>query len=212
LFGPARRKTDPLPAWARNLVWLAPLALTALAGCASRNDLYVLLPGKNGKIGALTVESEGQKRTLDSAYAAARVKNIGSVDGFTTSEADVKRDFGPALAAQPRRPVSFFLYFLTDTDEFAPESKVLVAQIFAEIARRPAPEIVIIGHTDRVGSMQYNDALSRRRAERCRDELLKIGIPKVRISVAGRGWREPEVPTAQDVPEPRNRRVEISVR
>jgi outer membrane protein OmpA-like peptidoglycan-associated protein len=212
LFGPARRKTDPLPAWARNLVWLAPLALTALAGCASRNDLYVLLPGKNGKIGALTVESEGQKRTLDSAYAAARVKNIGSVDGFTTSEADVKRDFGPALAAQPRRPVSFFLYFLTDTDEFAPESKVLVAQIFAEIARRPAPEIVIIGHTDRVGSMQYNDALSRRRAERCRDELLKIGIPKVRISVAGRGWREPEVPTAQDVPEPRNRRVEINVR
>jgi len=140
------------------------------------------------------------------------VKNIGSVDGFTTSEADVKRDFGPALAAQPRRPVSFFLYFLTDTDEFAPESKVLVAQIFAEIARRPAPEIVIIGHTDRVGSMQYNDGLSRKRAERCRDELLKIGIPKVRISVAGRGWREPEVPTAQDVPEPRNRRVEISVR
>jgi len=212
LFAPARRKTDPLPAWARHLVWLAPLALTVLAGCASRNDLYVLLPGKNGKTGALTVESEGQKRTLDSPYAAARVKKVGSVDGFTTSAAGVKQDFGPALAAQPKRPVSFFLYFLSDTDEFAPESKVLVGQIFAEIARRPAPEIVIIGHTDRVGSMQYNDALSRRRAERCRDELLKLGIPKVRISIAGRGWREPEVPTTQDVPEPRNRRVEISVR
>jgi OmpA-OmpF porin, OOP family len=212
LFARARRKTDSPPAGARNLVWLAPLALTVLAGCATRNDLYVLLPGKNGKIGALTVESEGQKRTLDSPYAAARVKSIGRVDGFTTSETDVKHDFGPALAAQPKRPVSFFLYFLTDTDEFAPESKVLVGQIFTEIARRPAPEIVIIGHTDRVGSMQYNDALSRRRAERCRDELLKLGIPKVRISVAGRGWREPEVPTAQDVPEPRNRRVEISVR
>src|SRR5207302_2111616 len=75
-----------------------------------------------------------------------------------------------------------------------------------------APEIAIIGHSDRVGTVPYNDALSLRRAERCRDELLKLGIPKVRISIAGRGWREPEIPTAQDVSEPRNRRVEISVR
>jgi outer membrane protein OmpA-like peptidoglycan-associated protein len=196
----------------RPLVWLAPVALTLLVGCATRNDLYVLLPGKDGKTGALVVDSGGKQQTLNTPYAAARVKNVGSIDGVTSSEAEVKQDFGPALEAQPKRPVSFYLYFLQDTDEFAPESKSLVNQIFAEIARRPAPEIVIIGHTDRVGSMQYNDALSLRRAERCRDELIKLGIPKVRISVAGRGFREPEVPTADQVSEPRNRRVEISVR
>jgi len=212
LFAPARRKTDSRPARARNLVWLAPLALTALVGCATRNDLYVLLPGKDGKTGALIVESEGKKQTLDTPYAAARVKNVGSVEGIKSSAAEVKQDFGPALQAQPKRPVSFYLYFLADTDEFAPESKALVNKIFAEIARRPAPEIAIIGHSDRVGTVPYNDALSLRRAERCRDELLKLGIPKVRISIAGRGWREPEIPTAQDVSEPRNRRVEISVR
>ena len=189
-----------------------PAALPLLVGCATRNDLYVLLPGKDGKTGALVVDSDGKQQTLNTPYAAARVKNVGSVDGFKSSESDVKQDFGPALAAQPKRPVSFYLYFKTDTDEFAPESKALVNQIFAEIARRPAPEIVIIGHTDRVGNAQYNDALSLRRAERCRDELIKLGIPKVRISVAGRGYREPEVPTADQVAEPRNRRVEISVR
>lgn len=212
MFALVRPRTDPRPVRALNLVWLAPLALTALVGCATRNDLYVLLPGRNGKTGILTVESEGKKQTLDKPYAAARVKNAGSVDGLTASAAQVKRDFGPALEAQPKRPVSFYLYFLADTDEFAPESKALVKQIFAEIARRPAPEIAIIGHTDRVGGQAYNDALSQRRAERCRDELIKLGIPKVRISVAGRGEREPEVPTADEVPEPRNRRVEISVR
>ena len=212
MFAPARRKTDSRPARARNLVWLAPLALTALVGCATRNDLYVLLPGKDGKTGALIVESEGKKQTLDTPYAAARVKNVGSVEGIMSSAAEVKQDFGPALAAQPKRPVSFYLYFETDTDEFVPESRALVNQIFAEIARRPAPEVVIIGHTDRVGTPQHNDALSLRRAERCRDELIKLGIPKVRISVAGRGSREPEVRTASQVSEPRNRRVEISVR
>lgn len=212
MFVPAQRKTESRLARTPHLAWLAPLALTVLAGCASRNDLYVLLPGKDGKTGALIIESDGQKQTLDKPYAAARVKNVGSVDGFKSSEAEVKQDFGPALAAQPKRPVSFYLYFETDTDEFVPESRALVNQIFAEIARRPAPEIVIIGHTDRVGSVQYNDALSRKRAERVREELLKLGIPKVRMSVAGRGEREPEVPTADQVPEPRNRRVEISVR
>jgi outer membrane protein OmpA-like peptidoglycan-associated protein len=208
----ARPKTDPRPVRTRHLARLALLALILLAGCASRNDLYVLLPGKDGKTGALVVESEGKKQTLDTPYAAARVKNVGSVDGIKSSEAEVKQDFGPALEAQPKRPVSFYLYFQRDTDEFAPESKALVNQIFAEIARRPAPEVAIIGHTDRVGSMQYNDALSLRRAERCRDELIKLGIPKVRISVAGRGAREPEVQTADQVSEPRNRRVEINVR
>jgi outer membrane protein OmpA-like peptidoglycan-associated protein len=208
----ARPKTDPRPVRTRHLARLALLALILLAGCASRNDLYVLLPGKDGKTGALVVESGGKKQTLDTPYAAARVKNVGSVDSIKSSEAEVKQDFGPALEAQPKRPVSFYLYFQRDTDEFAPESKALVNQIFAEIARRPAPEVAIIGHTDRVGSMQYNDVLSLRRAERCRDELIKLGIPKVRISVAGRGAREPEVQTADQVSEPRNRRVEINVR
>jgi len=124
----------------------------------------------------------------------------------------VRQAFGSALAAQPTRPVSFFLYFLADTDELTPDSKRVVGQIFAEIARRPAPEIVVIGHTDRVGAVAYNDALSLKRAEKVRDDLLKLAIPKVRISVAGRGEREPLVPTADEVSEPRNRRVEISVR
>ena len=188
------------------------MALLALTGCATRNDFYVLLPGRGPSPGALTVTSGDETRTLDQPYAAARVSRPGSVSGEKTSEAEVRQTFGPALAAQPARPVSFYLYFLQDTDEFAPESKQVVSQLFAEIARRPAPEIVVIGHTDRVGSVPYNDALSLRRAERVRDELVKLGIPRARISVAGRGEREPEVPTADEVAEPRNRRVEINVR
>jgi outer membrane protein OmpA-like peptidoglycan-associated protein len=172
----------------------------------------VLLPGRGGTPGALTVTSGDEQRTLDRPYAAARVTRPGGVSGATSSESEVKATFGPALAAQPKRPMSFYLYFLADTDEFTPESKQVVTQIFAEIARRPAPEIVIIGHTDRVGPVPYNDALSLRRAERVREELLKLGIPRVRISVAGRGERELEVPTANEVSEPRNRRVEINVR
>jgi len=41
---------------------------------------------------------------------------------------------------------------------------------------------------------------------------VKAGVAADRISVAGRGEREPLVPTADEVAEPRNRRVEINVR
>lgn len=97
-------------------------------------------------------------------------------------------------------------------DDLTPESERVIRQIFAEIGRRPAPEIAVIGHTDRAGSVDFNDALSLRRAQRIRDDMVKLGVPADQIQVAGRGEREPLVATEDEVAEPRNRRVEISVR
>jgi outer membrane protein OmpA-like peptidoglycan-associated protein len=73
-------------------------------------------------------------------------------------------------------------------------------------------EVAVIGHTDRVGPVEYNDTLSLRRAERVRRDFVDRGIPTGSINVAGRGEREPVVLTADEVSEPRNRRVEINVR
>jgi len=198
----------------RSLAGLAALALLLLAGCAkpARDDLYVLMPDQEGKTGALTVESGGRQAVLDQPYAAARVKEPGRVEAGVVTQQETQQAFGPALAAQPARPASFVLYFLEARDELTPESKQVVGSILGEITKRPAPEIVVIGHTDRVGAVPYNDALSLRRAERVRDELVKAGVAADRILVAGRGEREPLVPTADEVAEARNRRVEINVR
>jgi outer membrane protein OmpA-like peptidoglycan-associated protein len=192
----------------------AALALLLLVGCAGplRDDLYVLMPDEAGKTGALTVESGGQQAVLDRPYASARVTEPGRVAAGSVTEQEARQAFGAALEAQPARPTSFTLYFLEGRDELTPDSRQLLGRIVDEIARRPAPEIVVIGHTDRVGAVPYNDTLSLRRAERVRDELVKVGIAADRIRVEGRGEREPLVPTADEVAEPRNRRVEINVR
>ena len=78
---------------------------------------------------------------------------------------------------------------------------------FAEIARRPVPDVLIIGHTDTVGTDAFNDGLSRQRGEVVRKALLARGIQIENVVVVGRGKREPIVPTADNVAEPRNRRV-----
>jgi outer membrane protein OmpA-like peptidoglycan-associated protein len=202
---------------------VAVVTALLLGGCAkapsvptatppARDDLYVLLPDQTGKTGALSVTHGEQGHVLDTPHAAARIKEIGQVEKRTANPDEVQQAFGAALAAQPPRPASFTLYFLEGKDEFTPESNQLIQALLAEIARRPAPEVIVIGHTDRVGTVAYNDGLSLRRAERARAELVKAGIPLDRIQIAGRGEREPLVPTDDEVAEPRNRRVEISIR
>jgi len=191
----------------------ALIASLIVGGCAtSSQDLIVLLPDKEGKVGTVVVQGQKGKAVLNTAYAAARTTPDGGVQRGTASQSEVKDVFGSALAAQPSRPISFVLYFESGNDEFTEESKQEVKRLLVEMARRQAPDITVIGHTDLVGPDPSNDALSLQRAERVKSILAGMGIPAERILTAGRGRREPLIPTAEGVSEPRNRRVEINVR
>lgn len=176
------------------------------------DELVVVLPGPDGKVGTVVVERGGERAVLNQPFAASRIVSGGGPQAQRLGESEVQRDFSSVLAALPGRPKSFLLYFLEGQDEFTPESRVELEKMLAELRQRGAPDVVVIGHTDRVGTVQFNDRLSLQRAERVRGELVKLGIAEARVQVAGRGEREPLVPTDDEVAEPRNRRVEISVR
>jgi outer membrane protein OmpA-like peptidoglycan-associated protein len=72
--------------------------------------------------------------------------------------------------------------------------------------------VQVTGHTDREGSDDDNDRLSQRRAEDILAVLATEGIPAELMIAVGRGEREPLIQTADGVQEPRNRRVEVTVR
>ena len=149
---------------------------------------------------------------LNKAYVAASVGSSRQVRTAAVDPKQVNEEFSAALAALPRPPAQFRVHFIEGTDELNPDAKRAIDGVFAEVSARPSPEITVVGHTDFLGSHQYNDALSLQRARRVRDLLVQRGIPLKLIEVAGRGKREPLHPTADNVAEPRNRRVEISVR
>jgi OmpA-OmpF porin, OOP family len=179
----------------------------------ANQEMVVLLPDAEGKVGTIVVETDkGEQVVLNSAYATARANAVGTVTRDTAKQEEVKQTFESALAAQPPKPVSFTLYFQTGTDEFTDAAKPEVQRFLDEMKRRESAEVTVIGHTDLVGDNEANDDLSVKRAERVKSMLIDLGIPAERISVAGRGKREPAVPTVQGVDEPRNRRVEIDVR
>lgn len=193
----------------------ALVAAALAAGCASQPvtpALFAVLPAPDGHIGTIAVERDGERHVIHAKYGAERLQADGTLHPETLTEADVQARFGTTLAALPAAPATFILYFLPDSDELTSASKRELEHVIAEIRRRPLPDIVVIGHTDTVGARSYNDRLSLARAERMRELLVERGIPAGHVQARGRGERELLVPTANEVHEPRNRRVEINVR
>lgn len=185
-------------------------ALAALAACAPVTNV-VLLPETGGRASAVAVTHGDKQVVLDQPYEAARDGATG-LSTYTTNEAEVKARWSAALDAQPARAETFTLYFVEGKDVLTDESQQLVSKTLAEIAQRPVPDVLVVGHTDAVGSQAANDALAQRRADFIRNELIRLGVPAANIQVIARGKRAPLVPTADGVAEPRNRRVEIIVR
>jgi OOP family OmpA-OmpF porin len=175
-------------------------------------DLFVVIEGDDGHVGAITVTSGEREVVLDRALAAAHVRGSTGLEAVDVAPEEVEALFSGALAAKPLPPASFALYFVTDSLQLTPDSEPVLEQVYRDIARRPVAEVTVIGHTDRVGRAAYNDELSRERAAEVRDFLIRKGIPAEMITTAGRGEREPLVATADGVAEARNRRAEISVR
>jgi outer membrane protein OmpA-like peptidoglycan-associated protein len=203
-------------------IFLVVMGLALLGACAPQpprntalNVTLVVLPKPpDGHVGAVVVHPlDGGKPVLvDKPYVEANLRDTKTVRMSPVDKKSVDQTFGKTLAALPAQPRSILVYFVEGTDELNPEAKRAIDRVVAEVAARPAPEIAVVGHTDIVGSDQYNDMLSLQRAGRVKDLLVRRGIPAKIIQTAGRGKREPLVPTADAVAEPGNRRVEIIVR
>lgn len=189
----------------------AALALAAGLGGCYNTGTVILLPEKDGHDTAVEVKQGKDSFVLDKPYAAVRQQPAGALP-YTADQKEVDARFGAALAAQPMRAESFTLYFLEGQDEFTVESKQDFEKVLVEITKYPVPDVVVVGHTDTVGNSQLNDDLSRKRAETVRAKFIERGIKPENIVAYGRGKRELLVKTGDNVPEPKNRRVEIVVR
>ncbi len=195
----------------KSLNWLVVVLCTAAcAGCAS--DRVVLLPNVDGSSSAVILKTASGERVIDQPYEAVNVSKSGKMTASRESSESVQSRYGEALGAQPKRPASYLVYFSSGNNDITPESLAVIEQMKADMQTRDAPQITVIGHTDRVGSLETNDELSLKRAQVMREMLIAGGLPSAQIEVSGSGEREPLVPTDDEVAESMNRRVEINVR
>ena len=204
-------RADAAHAKPRTLALAATTALL-LAACAGPTEHFMLQPSSDGSTGSMkAVAKDGKNFVLDAKQPVAQSRG-GSVEASTTDLSTLKQRFQAATDAQPLPPATYRLHFTEGGDQLTPESQAQLDAIVEEIKRRPVPDLAVVGHTDRVGSVEANDKLALRRAQSVQQLFEQRGITTDSIHASGRGERQPLVETPDEVAEPRNRRVEILVR
>lgn len=193
-----------------SLVFL-PALLGLLAACAPR-DRVLLLPESGGTPSVVTVKTTQGQTQIDRPYTAVHVGSDGGLKPVAYTEKEVSDRYGSVLAKLPAAEKRYTLNFAPGGAELLPESAALLPEIIKDLMRRPGGDLIVVGHTDRVGPLQDNDRLSLVRAQAVVDLLKAQNVPANRMEAVGRGEREPLVPTDDEVAEPKNRRVEIRVR
>jgi outer membrane protein OmpA-like peptidoglycan-associated protein len=184
------------------------------ACAAKKNAVVVLLPEpEDGKVGRANVENKAGVVNLSAGRDATRVK-VDSRPGTVTtmSEADVQRLFGDALSALPPPSRRFVLHFRFESDTLTDEARALMPQILRALREMPSTTVVVTGHTDTMGLPQANYQLGLKRATMVRNLLISAGLNAAQIEASSLGETDLLVRTPDETAEPRNRRVDITVR
>jgi outer membrane protein OmpA-like peptidoglycan-associated protein len=103
------------------------------------------------------------------------------------------------------------LLFDFDSDVVRGNARANLTNLAASLREYPETEVLIVGHTDNVGSATYNQGLSERRAASARAFLVSQGVPANRIRTQGMGLREPVASNETEAGRAQNRRVEVAI-
>ncbi len=147
---------------------------------------------------------------------------LGGLGGYIWSRQmeDKKRQMERATAGtgtvvaqtadnQLRLSIPSDISFASGQDEIAPRLMPILDQFAQGLNQQTAMEVRIVGHTDSTGSDAINLPLSVQRAQSARDYLVSRGVAASRISIDGRGAREPIADNSTEAGRARNRRIDI---
>jgi peptidoglycan-associated lipoprotein len=195
--------TPPPPA-AQVPVVQAPVA-------PAPKSYVVLMDNADGTVGQLVVSSVKGEVLLNQFRSSVDLDGTAGKP-YMVDEDRINRDFGEALAAQPPLPVSFMLYFKTGGTVLTDESQALIQAILDAAMKHPVSDVSVIGHTDTMGNSEANEKLGLQRALLVAEIIKKAGLQVYELTIASHGEKNLLVPTPDNTPEPKNRRVEITVR
>ncbi|MBE9526068.1 MAG: OmpA family protein [Proteobacteria bacterium] len=174
-------------------------------------ELYMVMP-EEGKEGTVVVTfNDGREVVLNGDYSAMSYSEAEQKE-FLADDSQMEEMFGSAIDVLPNAPIKTELYFLLGKNELTPESLSAAQEVYNNVLNRQSPEVLVIGHTDTLGSIADNQSLSVQRAEVVKDNLIEMGVESNTIKTSGMGEQNLAVETADNTREPKNRRVEINVR
>jgi adhesin transport system outer membrane protein len=103
------------------------------------------------------------------------------------------------------------IQFASDSPALTDDIRIVLKHIASQLIAADAFSIEVIGHTDDTASAAHNQKLSQARAQSVANELIRLGVPKERLAVSGRGEYDPIVPNSTEEGKRKNRRIEFKL-
>ncbi|MCC6262104.1 MAG: OmpA family protein [Bryobacterales bacterium] len=177
-------------------------------------NAVVLLRDDNGPVGRVTFRNAGgsTELTKENTMTAIIAADVAPGAPAPLSAEEITRRFGSALEGLPAPQLEFILNFELGTEKLTAESEARLIELIQAVRERRSTDVSIIGHTDTTDSAESNFRLGLRRAEKVAEILRSRGLAREFMTVESRGEGDPLIRTAENMREPRNRRVEVTVR
>ena len=195
------------------------LGSMTLGGCQSLNnrDRGVIVGSSGGAvIGGAIGRANGS--TAKGAIIGAAVGGvIGGVIGHQMDQQakEIDQNIPGAIVERVGEGIQVTfesgLMFDFNSDELRPEARTNLRNLAASLDKYPNSSLLIVGHTDAVGSDSFNQSLSERRAIQTASYLIGQGVASSRLRSMGLGESEPLAPNDSDANMQKNRRVEVAI-
>ena len=204
----------------RSVRFIPALAvLLASSACASLNKKEqgaIIGAGTGAAVGAVVGNATGS--TARGAIIGAAVGGAaGAVIGHQMDQQakEIKQQVPGAVVQRVGEGLAVTfdsgLLFAYDSDVLQPVAKKNLSSLAASLDKYPNTNILVVGHTDSVGTDAYNLGLSERRAASSVSYLVSQGVDRTRIRSAGRGETEPVATNSTSEGRQQNRRVEVAI-
>ena len=195
------------------------VALVSASACASLNQKEkgaIIGASAGGAIGAAVGNANGS--TAKGAIIGAAVGGAaGAIIGHQMDQQakEIQQNIPGAIVERVGEglQVTFAsgLLFDFDSDALKSDARANLATFAKSLDKYPNTNVLIVGHTDSVGTDSYNMNLSAKRAAAARAYLATQGVAVDRLQSLGRGEIEPVAPNATDAGRQKNRRVEVAI-
>ncbi len=192
------------------------LAMSACASMSKKGQGAIIGAGVGGAVGAVVGNQTGS--TARGAIIGAAVGGItGTIIGHQMDQQakELQQDVPGATIQRVGEGIAVTfasnLLFDFDSEQILAATASNMRNLAASLGKFPNTDILIVGHTDAVGTADYNQGLSQRRATAISNYLVSQGVSAARLRTAGRGEMEPVATNDTEAGRAANRRVEIAI-
>jgi outer membrane protein OmpA-like peptidoglycan-associated protein len=196
---------------------LAAIVPFAVGACASRTARGAAIGAAGGAaVGALIGKAAGS--TAKGAIIGAAVGGVGGAIIGRRMDQQAEELAKDIPGAEVERVgegilVTFEsgLLFDFDSDTLRSTARENLRNLAASLQKYPRTHVMLVGHTDAVGSESYNEALSHRRASTAASFVTSQSVSRSRLETVGRGELEPVASNENEDGRQENRRVEVAI-